>query len=114
MPAPIIERRRSPRYLCSHLVEIRCSNGQAAAYVVAALLEDLSREGAAIAVEAPIEAGTILELITPGLQVRAEVRYCRPRERDFHLGLEFADGSRWNPELWQPDHMYLPPPPASA
>ena len=109
MPRPFVERRRSPRYLCSHLVEIRWLDSQGAAHAIPGLLEDVSREGAAIAVEQPIEAGTMVELITPGLQGRAEVRYCRPREQDFHLGLEFAGGCRWEPELWQPDHLFLPP-----
>ncbi|MBI3664890.1 MAG: PilZ domain-containing protein [Acidobacteria bacterium] len=110
MPASFIERRRSPRYLCSHLVEIRHSDGRGGIHAVSALLEDVSREGAAVAVETPLEAGSVIELVAPGIRFQAEVRYSRRRERDFRLGLEFADSCRWDPDRWQPDHMFLPPP----
>ena len=105
-----MERRRSPRHLCSHLVVVRQEVSNSADSTSTAVLEDLSREGAAISLETPLEAGTIIELSAPGLWVRAQVRYCRPREQDFLMGLEFADGFRWEPHLWQPDHLFLPPP----
>ena len=100
----LLERRRSPRYLCSHIVEI--SHGGRTA---AGLLEDLSAEGAAVAVEAAVEASDLVEFRATGLRGRARVRYCRRRENDFVIGLEFANGCRWQPLEWQPDHLFLPP-----
>lgn len=108
MPHLGLERRRSPRYLCSHLVEVRTQD------LGPAVLEDLSREGAGIAVETPVTPGAELELITPGLRTRAQVRYCLPRETDYRVGVEFLNGVRWQPSLWQPDHLFLPPPGATT
>ena len=63
------ERRREPRHLCSHLLEVAANGGRQEA-----VLEDLSPEGAAVAVESAIEAATVVELSAPGFRVRAEVR----------------------------------------
>lgn len=103
------ERRRSPRYLCSQIVEIRRSPPEASAQPGAVLLEDLSREGAGLALEAALAPGESIELVTPGLPARARVCYCDRRENDFRAGLEFTDGCPWQPENWQPDHLFLPP-----
>ena len=104
MPQPSIERRRSPRYLCSQIVELRLDDA------VPAVLEDISLEGAGLAAEAPVPRGADLELVTPGLRARAQVRYCLKRETDFRLGVEFLDDARWRPDHWQPEHLFLPPP----
>ena len=97
------ERRCCPRFLCSHLVEITCPSGRQAA-----VLEDISREGAAVVVEAPA-AARILGFFGPGFQALAQVRYCLRRETDFRVGLRFEDGRRWQPGLWKPDHLWMPP-----
>ena len=102
MSHPATERRRSPRYLCSQLVEIGIDGR-----ITTALLEDLSLEGAAVSVEAPVEADTAIEFVVPGLTVRAKVRYCRRRETDFQVGLEFAEGCRWRPAEWKPEHLLI-------
>jgi PilZ domain len=102
---PSAERRRSPRHLCSHLVEISCA-GQTST----GLLEDLSPEGAGIAVEFQAARDEMIELTAQGLHATGRVRYCNQRETDFRLGLEFTGGYRWSAEDWQPDHLFLPPP----
>jgi hypothetical protein len=104
MARTLIERRKSPRYLCSHIVEIW--HGRE---TTAGLLEDLSAEGAAIAFEAPLERDELVVLVAGGLQAGARVRYCTRRENDYRLGLEFTSGSRWQPHQWRPDHLFLPP-----
>ena len=109
MPRPAIERRRSPRYLCSQIVEVRRQQPDADPAPATAVLEDLSAEGAGVAVEAPMAVGQSIELVTPGLQAPAKVRYCLARENDFRLGLEFCDGHRWDLGRWQPGHLFLPP-----
>ena len=100
------ERRRDRRYLCSHLVEVVLDG-----VPDTVVLEDLGPDGAAVATEFAIEAGTLLELSAPGLRARAEVRYCLRRENDFRWGLRFRDGFRWQATAWQPDHLWLPPEP---
>ena len=98
------DRRREPRHLCSHLLEVTAATGRQQA-----VLEDLSPEGAAVAVENAVEAATVVELCAPDFRIRAEVRYCLRREGDFRLGLRFTEGFRWHPGVWQPEHLWLPP-----
>ena len=98
------DRRREPRHLCSHLLEVTAANGRQQA-----VLEDLSPEGAAVAVENAIEAATVVELSAPDFCARTEVRYCLRREADFRVGLRFTEGFRWHPGVWQPEHLWLPP-----
>ena len=101
------ERRRSPRYLCSHIVAV--SFGQRE-QTEEALLEDLCAEGAGLALETPILAGDEVEVAVGNLWVGARVLYCSPRQNGFRLGLEFAGEWRWRPESWRPDHLFLPSP----
>jgi O-methyltransferase/methyltransferase family protein/PilZ domain-containing protein len=107
MRHPGLERRRSPRYLCSHLVVVLTDVS------LPGLLEDLSREGAGIALEAPLPIGAEVELLAGDLRTGAQVRYCLARETDFRIGVEFLNGVRWQPDQWQPDHLFLPPPGAT-
>ncbi len=108
MPYPGLERRRNPRYLCSHLVVVLTD------VPLPALLEDLSREGAGIALETPLPVGAEVELLAGDLRARAQVRQCLARETDFRIGVEFLNGFRWQPDQWQPDHLFLPPPGANV
>lgn len=100
------ERRRSVRRLCSHLVTVVSREGQSEV----AVLEDISPEGAAVAMETPLEAGEQVDLVADEWRASASVRYCIPRENDCRLGLAFTAGCRWEAEAWQPDHLFLPPP----
>jgi hypothetical protein len=72
-------------------------------------MEDLSPEGAALAVEQAVEPGALLEVIASGFRARARVRYCAARETDFRLGVEFLDEVRWQRDQWEPEHAFLPP-----
>ena len=96
------DRRRNPRYLCSHLVEI--VHGESKQHGV---LEELSAEGAAVSLDTPIGPGEAVEMVAPGWRARARVRYSKRRGKDFQIGLEFAEGCRWSPDVWQPDHLFL-------
>jgi hypothetical protein len=104
IPAPRVERRRSPRYLCSHLFEISGAGAPGMA-----VLEDLCPEGAGIAADFPASPDDPVTLNFSGLLISSRVRYCYRRENDFRLGLEFTGGYRWRIEHWQPDHFFLPP-----
>ena len=109
MPHSGPERRSNPRHLCSHLVEITARDSGGGERRLTGLLEDLSPEGAAVALEEAVAEGAAVELTAPGFRAAARVRYCETRETDFRLGLEFTAGSQWQPEDWTPDHMFLPP-----
>lgn len=95
------------RWLCSHLVQLFLDDEPKAGETV--LLEDISAEGAGLAVEAPYPKGLRLTIGAAGFQARAVVADCQRRETDFRLEMLFRDGFRWTPSIWKPDHLFRPP-----
>jgi hypothetical protein len=97
------------RWLCSHLVELEFDNDGFPPSM--ALLEEIEAEGAAFGAESPYPVGAKLKLRTGALEIPAEIVFRLPRETDFWLWARFAGGWRWDPCVWKPDHLYLPPQP---
>ena len=95
------------RWLCSHLVEIEFDGERFLPQ--AAILEEIAAEGAALGVEAPYPTGARLTIKAGAFEIPAEIVFRLPRETDFLLWARFAGGRRWDPEVWKPDHLYLPP-----
>jgi hypothetical protein len=95
------------RWLCSHLVELQFDGERFPART--ALLEEIDAQGAAVAVESPYPTGTRLKIKAGVFEIPAEIVFRLPRETDFLLWARFAAGCRWDPAVWQPDHLYLPP-----
>jgi hypothetical protein len=74
-----------------------------------AILEEISHDRAAAAVENPCPVGISLVLQAGDFSIPAQVLFRLPRETDFLLELQFAPGFRWDPSQWKPDHLFLPP-----
>ena len=110
MPGPEASSDRSPdsskRWMCSHLVRLVFLGEPQLSET--ALLEEIGPDIALVAVETPYPAGSIVKITANSFEARSRVVKCRPRENDFCLDLRFDEGTRWSPELWQPDHLYLP------
>jgi len=104
-PTPTSEDQQ--RWLCSHLVQLFLDDEPKAGETV--LLEDISAEGAGLAVESPYPKGLRLTMGTAGFQARIVVIDCQRRETDFRLETLFRDGFRWTPSAWKPDHLFRPP-----
>jgi hypothetical protein len=94
-------------WLCSHLVELQFDEERFPPRT--ALLEEIEADGAAVAVETPYPIGTKLKVSAGAFEIPAEILLRLPRETDFLLWVRFAAGSRWDPAVWKPDHLYLPP-----
>jgi hypothetical protein len=73
------------------------------------LLEDISAEGAGLAVESHYPKGLRLTIGAAGFQARVVVSECQRRETDFRLETRFREGFRWTPSVWKPDHLFRPP-----
>jgi len=101
------ERRRSERWLCSHLLELQFDDPQLPPAVVN--LEEISAEGCAASSERDYPPGTLLTFSAGDSPVRAEVVRSEQREDGCLLALQFLDGWRWRPELWRPEHLYRLP-----
>jgi hypothetical protein len=101
------------RWLCSHLVQLFLDDEPKAGETV--LLEDISAEGAGLAVESPYPKGLRLTIGAGEFEARVVVAECQRRETDFRLETRFRDGFRWTPSVWKPDHLFRPPiPPLKA
>ncbi len=94
-------------WLCSHLVRLFLDHEPKAGETV--LLEDISAEGAGLAVESHYPKGLRLTIGASGFQARVVVVECQRRETDFRLDTRFTDGFRWMPSVWKPDHLFRPP-----
>ncbi len=104
-PTPTSEREE--RWLCSHLVQLFLDDEPKAGETV--LLEDISADGAGLAVEAHYPKGLRLTIGASGFQARVVVADCQRRETDFRLETRFRDDFRWTPSIWKPDHLFRPP-----
>ena len=92
--------------LCSHLVRLSFPDGDLCPQMVS--LEEIGVEGAGLAVETPYPIGLGVALTTGGLAVQATIVDCQARETDFYIQVRFAEGYRWSPSDWEPDHFYVP------
>lgn len=95
------------RRLCSHLVSISFPGTSEEAET--AILEEIDSLGAVVATERPYAPGARLSISASGFEAPALVAQSARRETDYAVTLEFADGFRWDPRRWRPDHLYRPP-----
>ncbi len=107
-PSPRRDPTADTRYLCSHLVQLHSLGDRSLSQT--GLLEEIEATQAWVAVEAAYRVGGHVDLSAEDFQVSAEVVDCRARENDCLLGLQFLLDTVWSPEVWRPDHLYLPPP----
>ena len=107
-PSPRRDPTADTRYLCSHLVQLHSLGDRSLSET--GLLEEIAATQAWVAVEAAFPVGGRVDLSAQDFQVSAEVVDCRARENDYLLGLQFLLDTVWSPEVWRPDHLYLPPP----
>ena len=102
------EARRRQRWLCSHLVRLEFADPVFGAQM--ALLEEIDRRGAAVAVDSSYPIGLKLTLAAEEYEIPAEIAERVPRETDFLLELRFLEGRQWAPAHWKPKHLFLPGP----
>lgn len=92
--------------MCSHLVRLVFLGEPQLSET--ALLEEIGADRALVAVDTAYPAGSVVDVTADGFEIRSRVAACRARDNDFCLDLRFDEGIRWSPELWRPDHLYLP------
>ncbi len=92
--------------MCSHLVRLVFLGESQLSEM--ALLEEISPDRAVVGVETAYRPESAITITADDFEIRSRVVECRAREKDFCLELRFDQGIRWSPELWRPDHLYLP------
>jgi hypothetical protein len=74
-----------------------------------ALLEEIEAESAAIGIESPYAVGATLKIKAGDFEIPAQIVLLLPRETDFLIWVQFTAGGSWDPDVWKPDHLFLPP-----
>jgi hypothetical protein len=103
-----MERRSSRRFLCAELVEVRWKDKSGRLRRSVANLEDISRRGACVQMEATVPLDTTIVVRCEGGDFPGTVRYCLYRDGAYFVGLEFAEGTQWSRRRYRPQHMLDP------
>ena len=99
------ERRNEARLLCADMVEVRWLDRWGRPRQAAALLEDIAPSGACIQFEVEIPPGTEVRVTCTHGVLEGMVRYCVYREIGYFVGVQFAEGSRWSRQEYEPEHL---------
>jgi hypothetical protein len=70
-----------------------------------ALLEDISRSGLGLLLEAQVSVGTQVHVECPGGRMTGTVRYCQYREHCYFVGIELENGTAWSCDRFKPKHL---------
>lgn len=109
-PEPVpdpAERRSEPRLWCSELVEVVWKE-RGRVKRASAVLEDISRSGACVQLDAQVPQGAALRIEHPAQTFEGEVRYCIYRETGYFVGVRFREGQKWNEKVFRPEHLLDP------
>ena len=73
------------------------------------VLEDVSLGGVSISLNIPIPVGTGARIHTRDFEGQVAIRYCELGDYGYLVGVEFADGYRWDEGKWEPAHLLAVP-----
>jgi hypothetical protein len=62
----------------------------------AANLVDISRTGACVQAQLPVEFGTLVSFVYENQVLMGKVQHCRRRMTHYEMGIEFNSDSRWS------------------
>ena len=106
---PREERRQSARHMCSEFVQVSFWDERGREISEIGVLEDVSLRGVSISLNIPIPVGTSTRIHARDFDGQVEVRYCEPGDYGYLVGVEFADGYRWDEGKWAPEHLLAVP-----
>ena len=106
---PREERRQSARHMCSEFVQVSFWNERGREISEIGILEDVSLGGVCISLNIPIPVGAGARIHTRDFDGQVAVRYCELGDYGYLVGVEFADGYRWDEEKWEPEHLLAVP-----
>jgi hypothetical protein len=103
-----MNRRIGRRFLCADMVEARWKDRAGRLRRTTVNLEDISRFGACLQMEAPLPNETTVVVCCQGGDLRGTVRYCLYRDSSYFVGVELAEGTQWSSVQFRPQHMLDP------
>jgi hypothetical protein len=101
----VISERREDRELCADLVKVQWETGPESPRSEWAILEDISPSGACLVIEQPIQPNTLVSLQFESDHCQARVKYCKPDNNNYLLGVQFEQGYRWSRRKFKPRHL---------
>lgn len=91
--------------MCSEVVDISFADLTGRRVADVAIIEDVNQNGICLSLGIPLPLTVAVKISNQQLEIEGLVRHCSPQDYGYSVGLEFAAGSEWNPELWQPKHL---------
>ena len=102
------EQRSEPRFLCSHLVTLRWSEGSSRERSETVVLENISASSACVQCEVSVSEGTRVRMVCGKQEFRGYVRSCYWRDDGYFIGIAFDADSKWSKAKFKPEHLLDP------
>ncbi|SRR5579883_2548199 len=99
------DRRIENRFACADLVRVEWLEEDGRARATEAVLEDISRVGACIEVEAKIPLGVDINIALNDTRLSGQVCYCVFRDYGYFVGIRFSVDSPWSSGSAEPAHL---------
>ena len=99
------ERRIENRFACADLVRVEWLEDDGRVGATEAVLEDISRVGACIEVEAQIPLGVAINMRLNNTLLFGHVCYCVFRDYGYFVGIRFSEHSKWSSGSAEPAHL---------
>jgi hypothetical protein len=99
------DRRIENRFACADLVRVEWLHDEGRMQVTEAVLEDISRIGACIEVEAQIPLGASINITLNNERFFGHVCYCVFRDYGYFVGIRFTENSVWSSGSAEPAHL---------
>jgi hypothetical protein len=99
------DRRIENRFACADLVRVEWLHDEGQMQVTEAVLEDISRIGACIEVEAQIPLGASINITLNNERFFGHVCYCVFRDYGYFVGIRFSEESVWSSVSAEPAHL---------
>jgi hypothetical protein len=99
------QKRSDPRYMCAELVNILIRNEDQTVEEAIANLEDISRSGACVQLEAAVRVGADIEIVCSKCRFKGKVRNCRYVETGYDVGVAFDHPGDWDAGRYEPAHL---------
>jgi hypothetical protein len=96
-------------HVCSDLVSVHWRSSRKKERIEAAVLEEISAEGAVIQLESAIASQTAIRLNCPAIEFDGIVRESwREEELGYFAEIAFNAGQRWSIDVYRPRHLLEP------
>ncbi len=91
--------------MCSEVVDISFADLTGRRVADVGIIEDVNQNGICLSLGIPLPLTAVVKISNDQFEAEGRVRHCSSQDYGYSVGLEFAEGSEWNSEHWQPQHL---------